>query len=151
MKKVLNILILAVLTTSMACSPSRRLARLVAHHPELAMADTLLLRDTVAVQPVEADTIVSLKSLNDTMFLRNGRLEVVLKTGQDTLYVKGTCKADTIYRTHRVAVEKVMVVRPNRTDALIAKIPWLVAGLIAMAGLAGYVVFRKRQFNSLLS
>ena len=151
MKTILKICLMAAMMGEMACSPQTRLSRMLMRHPELTLSDTLVFRDTVNIPAIVADTVVGLATLNDTVFLRNDRLEIALQATPETLYVKGKCKADTIYRTHRVAVEKVKVVKPNRLNALIATVPWLVTGLIAIALLFVVLVYRKNQIKSLLS
>ena len=144
MKPIQKILPLAVLILLSACSPSARIARILERHPELTLSDTLLIRDTIPLPSMEADTLLQLEAMKDTVFLRNDRLDIALSSNLKTLYVKGKCKADTIYRTHRVTVEKIRIMKPNRLDALIAKIPWLVVGLIAILALTGLVVYRKK-------
>jgi len=47
-----------------ACSPQKRLDRLVKHHPELLRSDTVTVHDTVRPQPVKGDTVVKPKIVN---------------------------------------------------------------------------------------
>lgn len=144
MKTMYNIPFIAALILATACSPQARLTRLLTHHPELTLSDTLSFRDTIILAPVEADTVIALAELKDTVYLRNESLEISLLATASTLFVKGKCKTDTVYRTHRVNVEKIKVVKPDRLDAFISKIPWLVVGLIAMAALTCLVLYRKK-------
>ena len=139
-----NIPFMAALILITACSPQARLTRLLARHPELTLSDTLTIRDTIIVMPIEADTVISLAELRDTVYLRNEQLEIALQSTANTLFVKGECKADTVYRTHRITVERIKVIKPDRLDAFIAKIPWLVVGLIVVAVLIALVLFRKK-------
>ncbi|MFZ4563955.1 MAG: hypothetical protein ACOYNU_11290 [Bacteroidales bacterium] len=144
MKTMYNIPFMAALILITACSPQARLTRLLARHPELTLSDTLTIRDTIVVMPIEADTVISLAELRDTVYLRNEQLEIALQSTANTLFVKGKCKADTVYRTHRITVERIKVIKPDRLDAFIAKIPWLVVGLIVVAVLIALVLFRKK-------
>ncbi|MEI6174933.1 MAG: hypothetical protein WCR01_14375 [Bacteroidota bacterium] len=144
MKTMYNIPFMAALILITACSPQARLTRLLARHPELTLSDTLTIRDTIIVMPIEADTVISLAELRDTVYLRNEQLEIALQSTANTLFVKGKCKADTVYRTHRITVERIKVIKPDRLDAFIAKIPWLVVGLIVVAVLIALVLFRKK-------
>ncbi|MCK9422207.1 MAG: hypothetical protein M0Q38_06385 [Bacteroidales bacterium] len=150
MNPTLKILIIAVLALASSCSPSARLTRLLSRHPELTMPDTLTIRDTITVPTVVADTLIPTMALKDTVWLRSGRLEIALQATPKTLYVKGKCKADTIVRTHRVITEKIKVIKPNRTDALIAKIPWLVVGLITIAAITWSVISRLKVSKTIL-
>lgn len=114
------------------CSPSHRLNRLLDAHPELTVADTLVVTDTITTAQVEADTLIPLAGLSEPVIIQKGPLEIIVQTLRDTLYVQGKCKADTIYRTRRIPVEKIRIVKPDRLDAIISRIPWLAAALIAM-------------------
>jgi len=108
----------------------------------LNTTDTLVVKDTITIPQVEADTVLSIKSIKEPVFINQGRLEVEIRKIHDTLYVKGECKADTIYKTKKIAVERIKLVKPDRTDVLIAKIPWIASGFIALILLVGFVVFK---------
>lgn len=114
------------------CSATQRLNRLLDEHPELVVADTLVVTDTIATVHVEADTLLPLARLSEPVIIQKGPLEVIVQTLRDTLYVQGKCKSDTIYRTRRIPVEKIRIVQPDHLDALIPRIPWLSAALIAL-------------------
>ena len=114
------------------CSATQRLNRLLDEHPELVVADTLVITDTITTAQVEADTLIPLARLSEPVIIQKGPLEIIVQTLRDTLYVQGKCKADTIYRTRRIPVEKIRIVKPDRLDALISRIPWLSAALIAL-------------------
>ena len=60
----------------------------------------------------------------------------------DTIHLKGKCKPDTIYRIRSIPFERIKLVKPDRADAVIARIPWLVAGLIAIMVLGGLALHR---------
>ncbi|MCK9422171.1 MAG: hypothetical protein M0Q38_06205 [Bacteroidales bacterium] len=147
MKNILKILFLAGMMLHTACSPSARVSRILSRHPELTVTDTLIFRDMIAIPSIEADTVIRFGALKEPVFLRHERLEVELQYNKETLFVKGKCKADTIYRTHRIPVEKIKLIKPNRIDALIARIPWLVMGLIAVSVVIGLMIYRKNRAN----
>jgi hypothetical protein len=125
-----------------ACSPSKRLSRLITHHPELITQDTLTFRDTIITSTNNIDTAILIKNLTDTIILVKDNLRITLKRVHDTLFIQGECKGDTIYIEHRVPVEKVKFVKPDKFDTLIAKLPWLIAGLIALV-ILGIFLIRK--------
>jgi len=142
MKTILSILILILLSTS--CSPTHRLNRLLALHPELKIPDTLFILDTIPIPQAEADTILNIDSIHDTIYINKGRLEVAIHRLHDTLFIRGKCKADTIYINRRFPVEKIKIVRPDKLDNLISAIPWLVSGLIALMAF-GFFLLRNRR------
>jgi len=144
MKPLQNILALLVLILLSGCSPSARIAHILMRHPGLTLTDTLVIRDTIPVPSAEADTILQLEAMKDTVFLRNDRLDIALLSTTKTLYVRGKCKADTIFRTHRVAVEKVKWVKPGRVDLLLSKIPWI-AGLIIALMFTLLLILRSKR------
>ena len=126
--QIICILFICVLSS---CSPQRRLERLVLHHPELRMVDTLLIRDTIITLPVVADTALSIMRLTDTVTISRDRLEIKLVRINDTIHIKGKCKADTILRELRIPVEKIKLVKAE--GGWLGKLPWIIFGLCVIA------------------
>ncbi len=122
-----NLQIIFLLLMLSSCSPQRRLERLVAHHPELRMADTLLVRDTIITLPVVADTALSIMRLTDTVTISRDRLEIKLVRINDTIHIKGKCKTDTIVRELRIPVEKIKLVKAE--GGVLSKVLWIVIGV----------------------
>ncbi len=134
MKPFLNILALILLATS--CSPIHRLNRLLALHPELKIPDTILINDTLTTPQYEANTVIHIDSIHDTVIVQKDRLEIKLQRIHDTLYIQGKCKADTVIVQRTIPVEKIKIVKVDKLDQLISKIPWLISGLICLLILA---------------
>lgn len=145
MKTIFKISLLLVLSIQTGCSPSARLNRLLIHHPELMIADTMLISDTITIPLVEADTFFYLDSIHDTIILKKDRLEITLHRIHDTLYIRGKCNADTIIIHRTVPVEKIKIVKPDKLDQLISKIPWLISGLIFIILLFALLVFKLKM------
>ena len=127
MKTITNILLI-LLVVFQACSPQKRLTRLLEHHPELTVADTLKVRDTMVSPMITSDTIIDLRQMTDTVFVEKERLSVKLFRQHDTLYVEGKCKADTIIRTLRVPVERIKLVTQKPKFDLLTKILMAIIG-----------------------
>ena len=127
----LQILFILLVVSFTACSPQRRIERIVARHPELRMADTLLLPDTLVTAAIAADTAIPLARLSDTVAVTRNRLEILLISRRDTIHVRGTCKADTIVRVLRVPVEKIKLV--SAEGGWLGKVSWIVLGLVVVA------------------
>jgi len=126
------VIILALLAFSFsACSPQHRLQRLVAHHPELRVADTLLVTDTLITAAIKADTAIALTALTDTVVIARDKLEIKLLKIRDTIRVTGACKADTIVRVIRVPVVKIKLVRAEA--GWLSKVPWIIFGVVVIA------------------
>jgi len=140
MKPLLNILALILLATS--CSPTHRLNRLLALHPELKIPDTILIKDTLTTPKYEADTVIHIDSIHDTVIVQKDRLEIKLNRIHDTLYIQGKCKADTVIVQRAIPVEKIKVVKVDKWDQLISKLPWLISGLICLVILVIVVVLK---------
>ena len=143
MKQLLTILIFLIVASS--CSPTHRLNRLLALHPELKIPDTIVINDTMTIPQVEADTILNIDSIHDTVILQKDRLEITINRVRDTLYIRGKCKADTIIVHHTIPVEKIKIVKPDKLDQLISKTPWLIMGLIFITILIALLVFRLKS------
>jgi hypothetical protein len=89
--------ILALFLTITSCSPVKRYNRLIRLHPELITSDTVTLVDTfrVVVPEVKVDTVVSVESLLDTVYLEQERLKVKVWMKGDQVFIQGKC--DTVY------------------------------------------------------
>ena len=144
MKTIFKITLLLVLSIQTGCSPSARLNRLLTRHPELKIPDTIVINDTMTIPQVEADTIIYIDSIRDTVILQKDRLEITLNRIHDTLYIRGKCKADTVIINRTIPVEKIKIVKPDKLDNLIAAIPWLISGLITIVVL-GFFFLRNRR------
>jgi len=130
MKTFLTILIFLIVASG--CSPTHRLNRLLALHPELKIPDTILFIDTLTTPQYEADTMIYIDNIHDTIILQKDRLEIKLNRIHDTLYIQGKCKADTVIVQQAIPVEKIKIVKADKLDQLISKIPWLISGLICI-------------------
>ena len=131
-----------LLIVASSCSPTHRLNRLLALHPELKIPDTILINDTLTTPQYEADTVIHIDSIHDTVIVQKDKLEIKLKRIHDTLYIQGKCKADTVIVQRTIPVEKIKIVRADKLDNLIQKIPWIVTGLIFTILLLGLIVLK---------
>lgn len=143
MKPTLLLIISFVLLA--ACSPQRRLARLVEHHPELKTADTLCITDTVTLPGVTADTAVPVSVISDPVIVERERLQIIIRKVRDTLYIRGKCKPDTVIIRRQIPVERIHIIRPDNRSALIRRIPWIVVGIVAVC--AAVIVLWLRRGN----
>jgi hypothetical protein len=91
-----------------ACTPQKRLNRLITKHPQLLQLDTLVIRDTVVVESYNYDTTTLIRLHDSTIVINNER--VILKYYYDTLkeiiYHEVECLGDTVYTEKIVTVEK---------------------------------------------
>ena len=94
MKFIFSILLFFTITS---CSPVKRFNRLIERHPELITSDTVTLVDTirVVIPEVKVDTVVSVKSLLDTVYLEQEQLKVKVWMKGDQVFIQGKC--DTVY------------------------------------------------------
>lgn len=132
MKSFVNLILLLILCLTTGCSPTYRLNRLLALHPELKIPDTLIIRDSLIVPQVRVDTMFDIKTILDTVIIQKDRLQIKLSRIHDTLFVTGKCKGDTVYITRKIPVEKIKIVKPDYLDNFISKLPWVVIGLICL-------------------
>jgi len=96
----------------------------------------------MTIPEVEAITVFYLDSIHDTILLQKDRLQITIHRIHDTLYIRGKCKADTIIIHRSIPVEKIKIVKPDKLDQLISKIPWLISGLIFIILLVVLLVFK---------
>lgn len=92
-----------------ACSPQKRLERLIKKHPELVQKDTVLVRDTIYTTDIHTDTIFfSIKKI-DTFYLEKEKLKIQIIKKYDTLKVSADVKRDTVFLEKKIPVEKLVV------------------------------------------
>jgi hypothetical protein len=96
-----HLLIILTALTMIACSPKARFNRLIEKHPELLVADTILIRDTITlyIPEVHTDTVVTLRELIDTVTLTKERVTVKAWyiPKEKKVYIQGKC--DPVYVT----------------------------------------------------
>ena len=104
-----------ILIFIIACSPQKKLNRLIKNHPELLTQDTLnlVIHDTIYVENIHYDTVTQLSYHDSTIVVNNEK--VYLKYFYDTLtreiFHEVTCYGDTVYYTKEIpiVVEKVII------------------------------------------
>ena len=112
LKRTNSVLLILLL---IACSPQKKLNRLISKHPELLQKDTLnlVIHDTIIVESIHYDTTTQLYYHDSTIVVNNEK--VYLKYFYDTLtreiFHEVTCYGDTVFYTKEVpvVVEKVVV------------------------------------------
>ena len=91
-----------------SCSPQKRLARLLKKHPELLIADTIKIKDTILVPGIKIDTFFHKSALKDTIKFSKEKLKLKLFEFNDTIYVNADVKPDTVYFERKIVVEKII-------------------------------------------
>lgn len=140
-----SLFLLTIVLIIVSCSPSNRLEHLLSHHPELMTKDTLTFRDTIIIPETKADTFILINSLTDTVYLNKDNLQITLKRVHDTLYIQGKCKGDTIYIERKIPVERIKLVKSDKLDNLITKLPWLITGLISLIILTIFLIHKLKS------
>ncbi len=145
MKDFVKLMLLLILCLITGCSPTYRLNRLLALHPELKVPDTLFIRDSLILPQVQVDTMFDFKTIRDTVVIEKDRLQIKLSRIHDTLFLTGQCKGDTVYITRKIPVEKIKIVKADKIDNLISKLPWIVIGLICLILLFVFIRLLPKQ------
>jgi len=129
MKNYIIILLIALLLG--ACSPQKRLHRLVALHPELVQNDTIKINDTTFIPSVQIDTLVHVNTLHDTVTITKEKLRVQIHRIKDTVYIEAEQQADTVIVHKEIPVEKIVYQKPDgKTN--IGLIWFLLGALVVM-------------------
>lgn len=99
-----TILISLAALTLLSCSPIKRHQRLVDRHPHVHTSEITTVHDTfeVIVPQVKVDTFT--KTDFDTVTIEKENLFIRLINTDDTIYIEGECKADTITVTRTIEV-----------------------------------------------
>jgi hypothetical protein len=129
MKNYIIILLIALILG--ACSPQKRLHRLVALHPELVQNDTIRINDTTFIPSIQIDTLVHINTLHDTVTITKEKLRVQIHRIKDTVYIEAEQQADTVIVHKEVPVEKIVYQKPDgKTN--IGLIWFLLGALVVM-------------------
>jgi hypothetical protein len=107
------------------------------------MADTITIRDTIALAGAQADTSVRLSLIRDSVVVEKERLQVVIRNVGDTLYIRGKCKPDTVVIRHQIPVEKIRFVKPSVAAELLKKIHWIEMAIMVGAALVVFLLLRR--------
>lgn len=110
MKTILFFITLLVLA---ACSPEKRLSRLIKKNPELVKTDTIynsvevINLDTIYIAAHSADTLLPYKVITDTIRYEDERLKVMWLTDtvKQVVQLWATCKADTVFKTDTLTLK----------------------------------------------
>lgn len=106
--------LLPIILLLVACSPERKLQRLLAKHPDLSRTDTIVVRDTVVVP---GDTVRQVVTLHDTTVVESERQVIIIRrvptgspcdTAAIVLDVEGQVKTDTVYTVTEVVVDRLV-------------------------------------------
>lgn len=103
--------LLVIFVTLVACSPQKRLNRLIDNHPELSQTDTVTVRDTFVIEAIRHDTVLHLDSLQDTVYIQKDRLKIKTVIRDNKIFIEGECETDTIFTEILVPVEKLIYVQ----------------------------------------
>ena len=136
MKRVFFVL-LTFIFLLLACTPQKRLNRLIKKHPDLIQkTDTIIIDDTLVIPGAKVDTAIFINF--DTIFLEKEKLQVRLIRLHDSIYITGECLPDTIIRRLPVAVPVVTV----ETNSKISFIK--IIGFCCLCFIISFFAFRKR-------
>jgi PBP1b-binding outer membrane lipoprotein LpoB len=108
------IIILLIALTLGACSPQKRLHRLVALHPELVQNDTIHIIDTTIIPEVRIDTMIHTDQLRDTVIITKENIRVKIHQVNDTVYIEAERESDTVILHKEIPIEKIVYQKPNR-------------------------------------
>lgn len=137
MKKILNIIFALLLC---ACSPQKQLANLLQKHPELQRTDTLVLNDTIILEPARAEIEISKAELQELLASeptaeQNQNIErkefsvsvgnslATLSAREGKIYLSAEQKTDTIFIEREIQVPTFLTATEYR-DKEVYKLHW---------------------------
>lgn len=137
---------MALLCGLVACSPQKRLNRIVRNNPELIRIDTI--RDTLTTPAVHIDTIVHYQT-GDTIIIEkeNVRTELIFLPG-DSIKVNTDKAPDTVYFEKPVPVIQTNTDQLQEIEKELEKLKrnfWPFCSLLFVAGfICAAFIFRKK-------
>jgi len=148
MKNLVSLtILLVIITITFSCTPQKRLSRLVALHPELTLADTIKINDTVITTQIRIDTAFHHSIIKDTITIEKEKLRLQIVEILDTIYIEVEHEADTIVIEKEIPVERIVVQEQNEDkiqsldDLFGRRWFWVVVGV----AIAGLLIFLLRK------
>lgn len=154
MKILISFLLFLLLV---ACSPQKKLQRLLNKYPELTAKEIITIRDTirdtikVEVPGVATSKGFTIEELKDTVYIDSNQLHIVIYSKGDSIFVEGAC--DTVFV--QVPYEKI-ITRKIPVDKIFYRKPRDKLRFVVFAFLAGFVsyfilqlVVKKRLQNQI--
>tara|TARA_R100000742_G_C4217190_1_gene41961 strand:+ start:24 stop:488 length:465 start_codon:yes stop_codon:yes gene_type:complete len=110
------IILLLIFTLSSCCTTrickieraEKKISKLTQKYPELLAKDTIVLKDTITISDINADTTF-LDNTTDTIVITKDKLTIKYIKQDSLIYLMGNCEGDTVYITNEVLVDKVVV------------------------------------------
>ncbi len=146
MKKLIKLILIIVCLSS--CSAERRLANLLAKHPELVKVDTVYAIDTIVIEAKSVDSMFFYNQ-TDTVIIQEGGviIKYFYNTKDSTVYLKGTCDTITIIKRYPVEVLSVEV-KPETWGEKAWRITKDIALMLILGALLMLIfMFRRKIFN----
>ena len=148
MKKITYLLailwiFIATLLLLSSCSPQKRLARLVKHHPELMRIDTVTVKDTVTVPSMQADTFFTMRQQFDTIRVNHDSIQLLIVKRHDTIWF--SAKTDTFKITHDIKVPYPVIKNVVEKENTYRYITWAFIIILVLYFLYRIIAFFKAK------
>jgi hypothetical protein len=137
-----------ILLVICSCSPQTRFDRLIKRNPWLLTKDTLYVKDTIrdtiriTIPEVRVDTVVDYKTLFDTVYLKNDRIDVKVWADKDNkVYIQGKCDTVYIEKPYEKIVERKIPIRYYERTPWYKKVLNVVVGIL-LSLLLVYITYR---------
>lgn len=129
------------------CSPQKRLDRILKHHPELMVTNTVTFKDTIYIASHSIDTLFS--NTIDTMVVQDSTMKITYIKLKEKVYLKGEIKERIVPVVKTVEVKVPAKTITNTVEHWYHK--WLIWWfIITLLGIIAYLlVFILRKKTSI--
>jgi hypothetical protein len=137
---LLNYLIVIIFFSSCGCNWHLKQAEKKCGYS--TSTEVVTIRDTIYTERVVKDTLFSFTNSSDTVVLKQNNLQIkyYYNTHDSTVYIKGECKTDTIYKDRVVTINN-KAIEFSVSDWIRNNLIWLIV-VIVLAALVAYVFKR---------
>ena len=132
MIKQFSILLMAIIFSSCGCNWHLKRAEKKCGYS--TSTEVVTIRDTIYTERIVKDTIFSFTQTSDTVVLKQSNMQIkyYYNTHDSTVYIKGECKTDTIYKDRIVTINN-KVLEFSVSDWIRNNLIWIVVLLIVSA------------------
>lgn len=90
----------------MGCKAQKRINNILDRNPDLKIADTIKIHDTITIPEVKMDTVMMLDL--DTVVIEKDNLRIKTVRINDSIFIEGKCLTDTVFLEKKIPIEKVI-------------------------------------------
>lgn len=138
--KKLFILLMAL--SFAACSPAKRLDRLLDRHPQLKSIDTAIIHHTTTIPELQFRNRFTMAPI-DSLEFRDGKTRIRIARNNDSIFLEIHRPEEKIREIIKIPVEVIRHETPSVSYMFWKRFPWLVVALVFILASINWLFSKK--------